>query len=108
MRAIPENQPFSWLDFVQHGDGQVNSRVVWSEGGSYATLYAADAGESISRETALQRLLLHVFIGELDVTTDAGTAALHSGEALMLAAGTAYQLQCTARCTFILVALPPS
>ena len=79
-------------DLLDYQDGAIVSRTLVDRGTTTVTVFAVDAGQSISEHTAHHDALMQVLDGTATVTVDGEEYTVPAGEALVFPAGEPHAL----------------
>lgn len=100
--------PTTLGDLIQYQDQAVVSRTILKNPGGTVTLFAFDAGESLSEHTSPYDALIHSVDGEAEVTITGEPHRLRSGEILRLPAGEPHGVRAVTPCKLLLTMLKSS
>jgi quercetin dioxygenase-like cupin family protein len=92
---------------VEVPQGGILSRVVADEGGVSLTLFAFDAGQSLSRHTAVRPAIVEVLEGEAEIDLGEDTHAARPGTWVLMPAGLPHAIRAIAPLKLALTLLPP-
>ena len=98
----PPDNPSTPADLVQYQEGAVVSRTLLKGKGGTVTLFAFDAGESLSEHETPYDALLHVVDGEAGVTIAGTSHTLASGQVVWLPANVPHAVQARQRFKMLL------
>ena len=90
-------------DLAPYQEGSVVSRTVIKRPAGTVTLFAFDAGESLSEHTAPFDALVQVFDGEAEVRIDGTPYTVGAGEILLIPAGHPHAVRALTRFKMMLV-----
>jgi quercetin dioxygenase-like cupin family protein len=74
------------LGLVGYGEGAVVSRILLKRGGGTITLFAFDAGQSLSEHTAPFDAVAHVLEGNAEITIAGTPLSVSPGEMVLMPA----------------------
>lgn len=80
--------PLEITDLIDYQDGAIVSRTLVDREAATLTLFACDAGQTISEHTAPHEALLQVLDGTAEVTIDGTDHELEAGESIVFPAET--------------------
>jgi quercetin dioxygenase-like cupin family protein len=84
--GLPAAATVSLLASVAYQTGAVVSRILLKRGGGTITLFAFDAGESLSEHTAPFDAMAHVLEGEAEITIAGAPLLVSAGETVLMPA----------------------
>ena len=82
----PANEVFDIAGMVDYAEGSIVSRTLVESKGGTVTLFALDAGQSLSEHTAPFDALVFVFDGEGEFTVGGKAHRVATGQVLMMPA----------------------
>ncbi len=83
---MPANEVFDIAGMVDYAEGSIVSRTLVESKGGTVTLFALDAGQSLSEHTAPFDALVFVFDGEGEFTVGGKAHRVATGQVLMMPA----------------------
>jgi quercetin dioxygenase-like cupin family protein len=98
-------EPNRLAELVSYQDGGVVSRALMARETGTVTLFAFDAGQSLSEHTAPYDALVLALEGEADLTVSGRPSHLRAGETLLMPAREPHALRAAARFKMLLVML---
>lgn len=101
MNSDPE--VWSLVDLVQYQDGSVVSRTLVKKSTGTVTIFAFDAGESLSEHTAPYDALAYLIDGQVQISIQGHPFNLKAGEMLRLPANQPHAVHATQRCKLMLI-----
>lgn len=81
-----DTQAYKLIDLVTYQDGAVVSRTIVNRKAGTITLFAFDAGQSLSEHTAPFDAVAHILDGEADITIAGKPFHLRAGEMIIMPA----------------------
>lgn len=81
-----DTQAYKLIDLVNYQDGSVVSRTIVNRKGGTITLFAFDAGQSLSEHTAPFDAVAHIVDGEADIAIASQPFHLRAGEMIVMPA----------------------
>ena len=81
-----ETQPYKLIDLVSYQDGSVVSRTLVNRKAGTLTLFAFDAGQSLSEHTAPFDAVAQILDGEAEITIAEQPFHLRAGETIIMPA----------------------
>jgi len=102
MSTAPEAQVWHLADMAAYQNGAIVSRQVTKADGGNVTLFAFDAGQSLSEHTAPFDALVHVLEGEVEVTIAGRGWPMRTGDAVILPAGQPHAVKALSRFKMLL------
>jgi quercetin dioxygenase-like cupin family protein len=81
---VPKPSPAEAAGLVTYQDGSIVSRIVAKTAGGSLTLFAFDAGQSLSEHTVPHRAVIHVLDGRADVTIGGTRHRVAAGQVIEL------------------------
>lgn len=91
------------VGLMQYQDGSIVSRVLLKNKGGTVTLFAFDAGESLSEHTAPFDALVVAVDGEAEIAIAGESFAVRQGETITLPANRPHAVRATSRFTMLLI-----
>ena len=88
---------------VEYQEGSVVSRTLVKRDAGTVTLFAFDAGQSLSEHTAPFDALVHVLEGEAEVILDGAPHRLTRGQAILMPAHVSHAVRASQRFKMLLV-----
>lgn len=95
--------PTSASEMVAYQPGAIVSRTLVKKAGGTVTLFAFDAGQSLSEHTAPFDALVHVLDGVASITIGQATHTVSFGQVLLLPANTPHAVHARERFKMMLV-----
>lgn len=89
-------------DLVQYQDGAIVSRILLKKPTGSVTLFAFDAGQSLSEHTVPYDALVQVLDGEAEITIAGQEHRLPAGEAILMPANQPHALRAPVRFKMLL------
>ncbi len=89
-------------DLVAYAEGAVVSRALVQKAAASLTLFAFDAGQSLSEHTTALDAYLQVLDGEVDLTVGGESLVARAGETVLLPAGVPHEVSARARFKMLL------
>ena len=102
---MPGAAALSPLGLVGYQDGAVVSRILLQRGGGTLTLFAFDAGESLSEHTTPYDAVAHVLEGEAVITIAGAPVPVRAGEMVRMPAQQPHAVMATTRFKMLLTML---
>jgi quercetin dioxygenase-like cupin family protein len=96
------HQAQALLDLVAYQDGSVVSRTLLKEPAGTITLFAFDAGQSLSEHTTPHTALVQVLDGEFEITLAGENKRVAKGQVLLMPAGKPHALVAEVPSTMLL------
>ncbi|MBI3913301.1 MAG: cupin domain-containing protein [Chloroflexi bacterium] len=90
------------IDLVNYQAGSVVSRTIVNRKGGTVTLFAFDAGQSLSEHTAPFDALAHVLDGEAEITISGQQFHLRAGEMIVMPANQPHAVNATQKFKMLL------
>jgi quercetin dioxygenase-like cupin family protein len=103
MDANNSPQALNLSEMVDYQEGSVVSRTLIERNSGTITLFAFDAGESLSEHTAPFDAMVYLLDGEAEVTLSHQPLSLKAGEMLIMPAGKPHALKATRRFKMLLI-----
>jgi quercetin dioxygenase-like cupin family protein len=103
MDANNSPQALNLSEMVDYQEGSVVSRTLIERNSGTVTLFAFDAGESLSEHTAPFDAMVYLLDGEAEVTLSHQPLSLKAGEMLIMPAGKPHALKATQRFKMLLI-----
>jgi quercetin dioxygenase-like cupin family protein len=94
---MPAAAPVSPLGLAGYQDGAVVSRTLLKRAGGTLTLFAFDAGQSLSEHTAPFDAVAHVLEGEADITIAGTPLRVSAGEMMLMPANQPHAVHARSR-----------
>jgi len=91
------------IDLVSYQDGSIVSRALISKSTGTVTLFAFDAGQSLSEHTAPFDAFVYILDGEAEVTISGKTLSLKEGEMVIMPANKPHALKAVKKFKMMLV-----
>lgn len=107
IKNIPHAQTFALSEQVAYETGKVVSLTLAQQPGAGITLFAFDAGESISTHSAPGDAMATVLEGTAEITIDGVPHTLNAGEAIIMPAGVPHAVQAVTAFKMYLVVVKP-
>ncbi len=85
-------QALRLADLISYQDGSVVSRTLVNKPTGTVTLFAFDAGQSLSEHTAPYDALVTMLDGEADITVSGNTVRAHTGDLVIMPANAPHAL----------------
>ncbi len=83
---MPSGAPVSPLSLAGYQEGAVVSRILLKRAGGTVTLFAFDAGQSLSEHTAPFDAVAHILDGEAEITIAGTPLKVAAGEMVLMPA----------------------
>jgi quercetin dioxygenase-like cupin family protein len=99
---MPGAEIIRLIDLVQYQEGTVVSRTLIQRAASTVTLFALDAGESLSEHTAPFDALAYILEGEAEITISGNPLRTTAGEAVLMPANQPHSLKALSRFKMLL------
>lgn len=93
IKHVPHAQPFALSQQVAYEPGKVVSLTLAQQPGAGITLFAFDAGESISTHAAGGDAMALILEGSAEITIDGTPHTLKAGQAIIMPAGIPHSVQ---------------
>lgn len=93
IKNLPHAKPFELKEQVRYEAGKVVSLTLAQKPGVGMTLFAFDAGESISTHAAPGDAMATILEGTAQITIDSVPHTLNAGEAVIMPAGVPHAVQ---------------
>ncbi len=103
MDANNSPQALNLSEMVDYQEGSVVSRTLIERNSGTVTLFAFDAGESLSEHTAPFDAMVYLLDGEAEVTLSHQPLSLKAGEMLIMPAGKPHALKATRHFKMLLI-----
>lgn len=103
MDANNSPQALNLSEMVDYQPGAVVSRTLIERNSGTVTLFAFDAGESLSEHTAPFDAMVYLLDGEAEVTLAHRPLSLKAGEMIIMPAGKPHALKATQRFKMLLI-----
>jgi len=97
-----DTQVYKLIDLVNYQDGSVVSRTILNRKAGTVTLFAFDAGQSLSEHTAPFDALAQILDGEADITIAGELFHLCAGEMIVMPASQPHAVNATQRFKMLL------
>jgi len=101
-RGIPAAQAVALAALVNYQDGSVVSRQIVKQEKGNVTLFAFDAGQGLSEDTAPFDALVHMLEGEGEITVSGRPLRARVGEMVIMPAGEPHGLRAVSRFKMLL------
>lgn len=103
------NEVYELAQLIDYREHQISSRSLSSRLNMELpiTIFAADAGESISEEQTSLTKLIQVIDGSLKIIINGEVILLEAGEIYAIPADTFHELQADSRCKFLQIEAQP-
>jgi len=101
-KGLPAAQVAITADFVSYQDGAIVSREIVKRPTGTVTLFAFDAGESLSEHTAPFDALVQILEGEAEIMVSGKSQPVLGGEMILLPAGQPHAVKATRRFKMLL------
>lgn len=105
LREDLKGRALSLPQLVEYQGGSIVSRMLLSQPAGSVTLFAFDAGESLSEHTAPYDALVQVLEGELLISISGKPHSVPSGQAIIMPAHEPHALKAQARSKMLLTML---
>jgi len=92
--SLPPAEPVELAKLVSYHDGSVVSRTLVKKNGGTVTVFAFDAGQSLSEHTAPFDAIVQVLDGEVELSSVARRCRRRQGKTVLLPAGNLSRRQC--------------
>ncbi len=99
---MPAAAPVGPLGLAGYQEGAVVSRTLLKRAGGTITLFAFDAGQSLSEHTAPFDAVAHVLEGEADITIAGTPLSVSAGEMVLMPANQPHALTAPVRFKMLL------
>jgi quercetin dioxygenase-like cupin family protein len=99
---MPAAAPLSQLGLIAYQDGAVVSRTLLKRAGGTLTLFAFDAGQSLSEHTAPFEAVAHVLEGEADISIAGTSLRVSAGEMMLMPANQPHAVHAPSRFKMLL------
>jgi quercetin dioxygenase-like cupin family protein len=96
------------LDLVAYQEGAVVSRTLLKRPGGTITLFAFDAGQTLSEHTAPFDAVVHVLDGRAEVTIAGRPMEVSAGQMVLMPANQPHALAAHTRFTMLLMMIRPA
>jgi len=93
----------SLANMVAYQEGAIVSRTLINKTTGTVTLFAFDAGQSLTEHTSPYDALVYILDGGADITVDGEVCRVHSGESLLLPANHPHALRASERFKMLLI-----
>jgi len=103
MDANNSPQALNLSEMVDYQEGSVVSRTLIERNSGTVTLFAFDAGESLSEHTAPFDAMVYLLDGEAEVTLAQQPLSLKAGEMIIMPAGKPHALKAVQRFKMLLI-----
>lgn len=108
IKNIPHSEVLPLKEQIEYEEGKVVSLTLASKPGVGITLFAFDAGESISTHAAGGDAMVQVLEGEVSITVGGVPHNLKEGDAIVMPCGVPHSLKALTRYKMLLtVVFPP-
>jgi quercetin dioxygenase-like cupin family protein len=97
-----ETQPYKLTDLVNYQAGSVVSRTIVNRKSGTLTLFAFDAGQSLSEHTAPFDAIAQILDGEAEITIAGQPFHLRAGEMIVMPASQPHAVNATQRFKMLL------
>jgi len=101
----PRSAPAGVADLVDYQTDAIVSRIVLKTPTGSITVFAFDAGQSLSEHRVPHSVLVHALDGEVELTVDGVAHRLRPGEALLMAPDAAHTVRAPQRFKMMLTML---
>jgi quercetin dioxygenase-like cupin family protein len=101
----PRSAPAGVADLVDYQPDAIVSRIVLKTPTGSITVFAFDAGQSLSEHRVPHSVLVHALDGEVELTVDGTVHQLRPGEALLMAPDAAHTVRASQRFKMMLTML---
>jgi len=98
-----KGKPISLADFVEYSDGSVVSKTLLNKKTGTLTLFAFDAGQSLSEHTSPYDATVYVLDGEASLRIGGETVKASPGEMVIMPANVPHDVQAEQRFKMLLV-----
>ena len=105
---MPAAAPLVTLDLVAYQEGAVVSRTLLKRPGGTITLFAFDAGQTLSEHTAPFDAVVHVLDGRADITIAGTPLEVSAGQIVLMPANQPHALAARTRFTMLLTMIRPA
>ena len=105
--SIPPAEATSLAGLVSYADGSIVSRAIVQEKAASLTLFAFDAGQSLSEHTTSQDAYLEVLDGEVDLVIGGKAVVARAGEVVLMPAGVPHEVNARQRFKMLLTMVRP-
>nr|WP_297174201.1 cupin domain-containing protein [uncultured Agathobaculum sp.] len=107
IKNVPHAQPFFIQDQVQYETGRVVSLTIAQQPGAGMTLFAFDAGTSISTHAASGDAMAVILEGTGEITIDGVPHTVNAGECIIMPAGIPHAVRAVTRFKMHLILVKP-
>jgi quercetin dioxygenase-like cupin family protein len=104
---MPGATPVSPVSMAGYQDGAVVSRTLLKRGGGTVTLFAFDAGQSLSEHTTPFDAIAHVLEGEALIAIAGAPLTVTAGEMVLMPANQPHAVTATTRFKMLLIMIRP-
>jgi quercetin dioxygenase-like cupin family protein len=104
---MPASAALATRDLVSYQEGAVVSRTLLKRSGGTITLFAFDAGQSLSEHTAPFDAVVHVLDGTAEITIAGVPIVASAGQMVLMPANQPHALVARARFTMLLTMIRP-
>lgn len=105
--ALPAATALRLADLVAYAEGSIVSRAIVQEPVASLTLFAFDAGQSLSEHTTAFDAYLQVLDGEADVAVGGKAFVARAGEVALLPGGVPHEVTARVRFKMLLTMVRP-
>jgi quercetin dioxygenase-like cupin family protein len=102
---MPAGEAFDITSMVNYAEGSIVSRTLIENKGGTITLFAFDAGQSLSEHTAPFDAFVQVLDGEGEFTVGGKTSCVTAGQGLLMPANIPHSLKALKRFKMLLTML---
>lgn len=102
---IPPARPVRLAELVDYAEGSIVSRTIKKSDGGTITLFAFEAGESLSEHSAPFDAFVHVLDGEAELTIGGERVPAAAGETVLMPAQVPHAVHAPKRFKMMLVML---
>ena len=104
-RKIPAAEPIDLANMVDYAQGSIVSRTLMEKDMGTLTLFAFDAGQSLSEHTAPFDALVHILDGQAELTIAGKTIEARCGQIVLMPADIPHALKANSRFKMLLTML---
>ena len=102
-RGMPDSTPVSIADLAAYGDGAIVSRTILDRPTGTVTLFAFDAGQTISEHTTPYDALVQVLAGAIRFTIGGEDMTAAAGQSVLMPAHIPHALTAESQAKMLLI-----
>lgn len=102
---LPQASALPLKALVQYADGSIVSRTLAETAGGTVTLFAFDAGQSLSEHSAPFDAIVHVIDGKADLTIGGSGVSVAAGEMVVMPANVPHSVRAAEQFKMLLIML---